>query len=243
MWSVLHWIFLYCLNPNPCMHVISSFTLSILSAKTDDDFKKKDIVPAISLFFMYCAFYLDPKLEHLAFQPWWCVSLIGLRYNEILIFIGGVLTGLYLVVVNPNPTAHIMFNLSMLIGRMKRMSFRARALIHLLCMIIYVNDPSINQFEYKDVLAGLSAVVCAFTRINPDWFTLSMVFTSPIALVTFVLHAINPYWYKMYRNNHFKRVKGSYYFIFTIAVCMLAYGFNFLELKPYIRVFSVSYWV
>ena len=61
---------------------------------------------------MYCAFYLDPKLEHLAFQPWWCVSLIGLRYNEILIFIGGVLTGLYLVVVNPNPTAHIMFNLS-----------------------------------------------------------------------------------------------------------------------------------
>ena len=97
MWSVLHWIFLYCLNPNPCMHIISSFALSILSAKTDDDFKKKDIVPAISLFFMYCAFYLDPKLEHLAFQPWWCVSLIGLRYNEILIFIGGVLTGLYLV--------------------------------------------------------------------------------------------------------------------------------------------------
>ena len=73
------------------MHIISSFALSILSAKTDDDFKKKDIVPAISLFFMYCAFYLDPKLEHLAFQPWWCVSLIGLRYNEILIFIGGVL--------------------------------------------------------------------------------------------------------------------------------------------------------
>ena len=107
MWSVLHWIFLYCLNPNPCMHIISSFALSILSAKTDDDFKKKDIVPAISLFFMYCAFYLDPKLEHLAFQPWWCVSLIGLRYNEILIFIGGVLTGLYLVVVNPNPTAHL----------------------------------------------------------------------------------------------------------------------------------------
>ena len=56
MWSVLHWIFLYCLNPNPCMHIISSFALSILSAKTDDDFKKKDIVPAISLFFMYCAF-------------------------------------------------------------------------------------------------------------------------------------------------------------------------------------------
>ena len=55
MWSVLHWIFLYCLNPNPCMHIISSFALSILSAKTDDDFKKKDIVPALSLFFMYCA--------------------------------------------------------------------------------------------------------------------------------------------------------------------------------------------
>ena len=50
MWSVLHWIFLYCLNPNPCMHIISSFALSIMSAKTDDDFKKKDIVPAISRF-------------------------------------------------------------------------------------------------------------------------------------------------------------------------------------------------
>jgi len=66
------------------MHIISSFALSIMSAKTDDDFKKKDIVPAISLFFMYCAFYLDPKLEHLAFQPWWCVSLIGLRYSILL---------------------------------------------------------------------------------------------------------------------------------------------------------------
>ena len=82
---VVHWILLYCSNQNSCMHdVISSFALSILSAKTDDDFKKKDIVPAISLFFMYCAFYLDPKLEHLAFQPWWCVSLRGLRYHYIL---------------------------------------------------------------------------------------------------------------------------------------------------------------
>ena len=52
-------ILILCLNPNPCMHIISSFALSILSAKTDDDFKKKDIVPAISLFFMYCAFYCE----------------------------------------------------------------------------------------------------------------------------------------------------------------------------------------
>ena len=80
MWSVLHWIFLYCLNPNPCMHIISSFALSIMSAKTDDDFKRKDIVPAISLFFMYCAFRNlhspPPNLQSASIAPHELVSYV-----------------------------------------------------------------------------------------------------------------------------------------------------------------------
>ena len=31
MWSILHWIFLYRINPNPVMHIIASLTLSAIS--------------------------------------------------------------------------------------------------------------------------------------------------------------------------------------------------------------------
>lgn len=237
MWSILHWIFLYRINPNPVMHIIASLTLSAISYINKSKYSRRDILPAISLFLMYTAFYIDPNLEHLAFQPWWCVSIIGLRFNEGLIFIGGVMVGLYLLLVNQNPTAHILFNISQLIKRSEKMSFKSRALVHLLCMTIHFNDSKLNDVQYKDALAGLSAMMCAFTAISEDWFSLAMVFTSSVSIMTFPLHAMNLNWYKMYRNNHYRRVKNSYYFIYTIAVCLLAYGVDYHQI---VSVFSPS---
>ena len=39
--------------------------------------------------------------------------------------------------------------------------------------MLYVKDPSIRNAEYKDVLAGLSAVVCAFVNTPPTLFFIS----------------------------------------------------------------------
>ena len=156
-----------------------------------------------------------------------------------MIWFGGIMVGLYLIVVNPNPTAHVIMNVALLC-RGKKISLKARAMVHMLCIMLYVKDPSIRNAEYKDVLAGLSAVVCAFVNTPPDYFSLAMVFTSPAALCTFILHALELNWYKFYKNNHFKIVKNSYYFIYTISIVALAYGYNLVEMVRNASVFWSS---
>ena len=98
-------------------------------------------------------------------------------------------------------------------------------------MMLYVNDPSITDIGYRDFLAGLSAVLCAIIKTRPDWFSLAMVFTGPVALCSFILHALEMNWYKFYKNNHYKRVKNSFYFIYPIAIVILAYGYDYEFLK------------
>lgn len=239
MWEILHWIFLYLMNPNPFMHVVACTALTTIGIMKQESFRRRDIATSICLFVMYVSFYMDHTLEHIAFQPWWCVSIIGLRYREFIIWLGGIMVGLYLIVINPNPTAHVAMNVALLC-RGKKISLKARAMVHILCMMLYVKDPNIRNAEYKDVLAGLSAVMCAFVNTPPDYFSLAMVFTSPVALCTFILHALELNWYKFYKNNHFKIVKNSYYFIYTISIVALAYGYNLVESVRNVSVFWAS---
>ena len=114
MWEILHWIFLYLMNPNPFMHVIACMSLTTIGLIKQEKFSKKDIVTSICLFAMYISFYIDQTLDHITFQPWWCVSIIGLRYREFIIWLGGIMVGLYLIVINPNPTAHVVMNVALL---------------------------------------------------------------------------------------------------------------------------------
>jgi hypothetical protein len=209
-----------------------------LSTIEEHNVSKRDVVPGICILSMYASFYIDPTLEHIAFQPWWCITMVGMRGREFIIWFGGILTGVYLVLVNPNPTAHVMMNLALLF-KTRKISIRGRSLVHLICVLIYVTSPTIDSVEYKDFLTGMSAVVCAFVHTQTDHFSLAMVYTSPAALCTVILHAIEINWYRYYYNNHFQRVKNSYYFIYTIAVCLVAYGYNFLEHIPF-SVFAAS---
>lgn len=240
MWQILHWIFLYTMNPNPFMHVLACMILTVIGIIKHEGLKKKDILPSICLFMMYMSFYMDHTLEHIAFLPWWCVSIIGLRYREFIIWFGGIMVGIYLIVVNPNPTAHIMMNIALLLKTKRKISLKARALVHMMCIMLYVKDPSIRNAEYKDILAGLSAVVCSFITTSPDYFSLAMVFTSPVALCTFILHALEINWFKFYKNNHYKIVKNSYYFIYTISIVALVYGYNLIEVVKNTSVFLSS---
>ena len=91
----------------------------------------------------------------------------------------------------------------------------------------------LRDAQYRDVLVGASCVVTSLVKTRPDFFSLSMMFSGPIALCTFILRALEINWYKFYRNNHFKRVKNSYYFIYPIVIVLLAYGINVFSYLPY----------
>jgi hypothetical protein len=226
MWEILHWIFMYIGRPNPVMHWVASMVLGICAYRMGHKLNRRDIIPSLCLLLTYVGFYIDPRPEHFAFQPWWTVSIIGLRQRELLIFFGGVMTGTYLLLSTRSTiVAHIIINLSTM-GRIRKISFKSRALVHFVCICIYVNDPKLLSMSYRDVLMGTSAAFCGMIHTHPDWLSLGMVFTSPTALMTFMLHALEPNWFKYYRNNNYHFVKGSFYYIFPIAVCVLAFGWN-----------------
>ena len=225
------------MKPNPCMHIIAGFILWALTYFSNDNMTKKDIIPALCLFGTYAGFYMDPTLDHFAFQPWWVVTITGLRYREFLIWIGGIYIGVYLYFSSISTVnAHVIINICMLLN-IRNISLKSRAIVHIACMLIYTNDPHITDLGYRDFLAGVSAVFCGFISTSPDAFSLAMVFNSPMSLSTFFLHALEPNWYQFYKNNHFNRVKGSFYFIYPIAIVFLVYGYNF----DYLKSFSVFY--
>lgn len=226
MWSIVHWWFMYLLAPHPCMHIIASIVLSVGAYRLEHKFTRRDILPAVGIALIYAGFYLDHNLEHFAFQPWWVVSIMGLRQREFLIFIGGIMTGVYLLLSSRLAIiAHILVNVGTMLY-CRKITFKSRALVHAACVMIYVNDPHIFTVTYVDFLLGLSAALCACIRTTPDWLSLSMVFSSPFALSTFILHALEPNWFKYYKNNHHQRVKNSFYFIYPLAICSLACLWN-----------------
>ena len=231
MWSIVHWGFMYLLAPHPCMHVVASILLSAGAYRLHHKLTRRDILPAIGLFLFYVGFYFDHNLEHFAFQPWWVVATIGLRQREVLIFLGGIMTGVYLLLSSRLAiAAHVVINVGTML-QCRKITFKSRALVHALCVLIYVNDPHLLTVTYTDVLLGVSAALCACIRTTPDWFSLGMVFSSPIALSTFILHALEPNWFQYYKNNHFRRVKHSFYFLFPMAVCILAGTWNLSGVK------------
>lgn len=71
---------------------------------------------------------------------------------------------------------------------------------------------------YVDVLAGLSAVVCACVPDNMSWFSVGMLFTNPLSGALCIIHAASPYWYHYYKNNHYRKVKYSVYYAYPILI-------------------------
>lgn len=226
MWQIIHWYFMYYISPNPCMHVAAAAILGSYAQLIDDKLSRRDIVSSIGLIMVYIGVYIDANLAHFAYQPWWVVSVTGIRNHECIIFVGGIITGVYLLLTTyPAIIAHVMINVGQLI-RIRRISFKARAIVHMACIFIHASDPNLDKVQYRDFLMGISAALCGFIKTNPDWISLGFVFSSRVALTTFIIHALEPNWWKFYRNNHFKIVKGSYYFIYPVVIVLLAFGYN-----------------
>lgn len=236
MWDILHWIFIAYAKPHPCMHLIASLVLWPVQYFHHDTWTRKDILPACCIFCIYAAFYMSPLLDHFAFQPWWVVTITGLRYREFLIWLGGIYVGIYLYYASTYTiVAHVVINISSLL-KIRQPSLKASAIVHAACLLIFTNDPHIYEVSFKDGLAGISCILSAVIVTPPDIFSMAMIFNSPIGLSTFFLHALEPYWYKFYKNNHFKIVKHSFYFIYPVAIVSLALGYN---LMPYLKTVSV----
>jgi len=221
MWKVLHWFFLGRVA-SPFMHVSASLLLSAASLRHREKLSRRDIVPSLALCLTYCAFHLDPNPGHFAFAPWWTVSVVGLREKEGAIFAGGILVGLlFMFSQTTRVMAHVAINLASLSNG--KMSTKARALVHFLCALIFARE---TDGYYADTLAGLSAVVCAFHYTPPDLFSLCMCFTTPLGLLALPLHAMVPRWFRLYKNNHFRMVKHSFFFIVPISLVALHFGHN-----------------
>ena len=170
---------------------------------------------------MYFGFYLSPKLEHIAFAPWWIVALAGLRNSDMYIFLGGIVTGIYLILSSTvQISAHLLIIFSMLLPKTKHL--KGLSAVHFLCLFIYIG-PSAYTFTYKEILAGVSCVLAHLMSSTLDIFSLSMIFSSPIALATCVLHGANIHWYTFYENNRFMKVRHSLHFIYPLTIILLAY--------------------
>ena len=246
MWEIIHWYFIYLIKPSPMFHSIAMFILYFTSHLHihPKRLSKKDIVPSIALFCQYCGFYLSPSLEHFAFTPWWVVSIMGFRHRECFILLGGILTGFYLMVHQLNHLhGHILINISHMAHPLK-LSLKARSIVHGMCILFCAFEPSAPSLQYKDILAGASCVATAFVYTSPDIMSLAMVFSGPFALSTCILHALEMNWYAFYKNNHFRRVKKSLYFLYPIIIILLVYGVNiFYVFAPIKNVYYLSHTV
>lgn len=230
MWEILHWYFIFLMEPNPLFHLVAGFVLFALSIKTP--LKRKDILPGLCLFSIYLGYKMSPKLEHYCFLPWWVVSITGMRNRDMFIWTGGIITGVYLVLSSAHDVSgHLLMNLGKMY-RNHRLSVRGHALVHMISMIIYVEDRRLMDVAYKDFLVGLSCVMDALSVTPPDLFSMCMMFSSPIALSTFVLQGQALTWYKLFKNNHFKMVKHSLYFVYPVSIVFLAYG---MDLYSWVR--------
>ena len=74
------------------------------------------------------------------------------------------MVGVYLLFSQINDVhGHLLMNFAQMAHPLK-MSLKARSIVHALCIVLYVYDPSFRSAEYKDVLAGASCVVTALTN-------------------------------------------------------------------------------
>ena len=147
------------------------------------------------------------------------------------------MVGVYLLLSTINDIhGHVLMNLSR-VFHIRKLSFKARSVVHFLSLSYYAYDtgnPNIRQAEYKDFLTGFSCVVAAMVETPPDIFSLCMIFSSPVALSTFIIHALEMNWYKFYKNNHFKIVKNTSYYLYPLLIVLLAYGVNVLSYAPFV---------
>jgi hypothetical protein len=231
MWPAVHWFFMYYLQPNALFHTISSISIALLQWKAGP-FKQNDIVPAVGLLGMYICYTVDPihSIPALAYHPYWVVVGAGFRKRTPLIVIGSIWTAFYLFTLPliKNIVIHILMNVCFMLTYIKKddIGLKALGMVHFCAVIfnlLYDSRYFILDATLRDVLFATSSVFVYHSfKLYPDVLSLLCLFTSPLALCAWFLHAGEMFWYQFFKNNHFKRVKGSYTFVFGIFVIVFS---------------------
>lgn len=177
-----------------------------------------DIVPSISLTGMYIGFYLTGEIYHWAYLPWWVTAVCGFRKQKTYIWAGGIILGCMFHFMSwRQRIGHCIMNVSRML-KITQQSMASLVIVHMFLAILFGSmDQSIDN-PYIDVLAGLSAVVCACLPDNMSWFSIGMLFTHPFSGALCVIHAASPYWFQYYKNNHYRKVKYSAYYVYPVVI-------------------------
>jgi len=218
MWILFHFIFLYICNVSPLFHIIAVFVALIMSQIHVKKLSSKDIVPSACLVGMYLGFYLTEELYHWSYLPWWVTTICGFRKQTAYIWAGGVLLGFLLYLLTwKERIGHAIMNLCLMM-KTQQQSAASMAIIHAFMAFLFgVIDWNIKN-AYVDILAGCSAIMCAFFKDNMSWFSLGALFTHPLSGGLLIVHAGSPFWYHYYKNNHFRRVKYTYFFVYPVLI-------------------------
>ena len=234
MWNVVHWFFLYYLQPKNVFHPSVSIIVAISALLgVGRGFSSKDIVPGIGLMGMYLCVVLEPlhAIPALAYHPFWIVSIMGLRRRELFLFIGTIVTGFYLFTL-PSlrcVAVHVFMNAAFsLTYRKHRLSFKGFGAVHFCVSILALGIHPTTFFEsnspLKDIIFIFSSLLYTYFDqfSRPDWISIIMMFTTPFTCAAWILHAMEPHWYQFIKNNHFRKVKNTYSFICAVLIVVFA---------------------
>jgi hypothetical protein len=223
MWILFHFIFLHVCNVSPLFHFVA---VGVGMAMAQIHIKKlstSDIVPSACMLGLYIGFYLTNELYHLGFLPWWVTSICGFRKQTAFIWAGGILLGCLLYALTwRERIGHAIMNLSVML-RTKEQSSTSIALVHLLLGLVLGSIDWNIKNAYVDVLAGFSAVMCVFFKENMSWLSIGTLFTNPFSTGLCILHGLSPFWYQYYKNNHFRKVKYTYYFVYPMLIYLVLF--------------------
>ena len=234
MWYVLHFIFMYFSLPSPFMYWYACIMFTLLSLFHEKKISVKDAVPCLCTIGMYVGFYLTKELYHWGYLPWWVTVLCGFRKQRGYIWFGGVLLGIIFYALSWRARfGHIIMNLSRMF-KLTSSSMGGLAGVYLFLFILFgAMDGLENTRWYVDVLAGLSCLMSIIWKDHMSWFSIAMLFTNSLSPGLCILHLTNLRWYLYYKNNHYRKVKYTFYYVYPIMILLVLFVREEIVLASY----------
>lgn len=233
LFYILHWYFLALCTPHPVWHVVVSFIgMFLLKFVFKKRLKwKKNVQNAIGLAGMYVGFYLSPRLYNFAFLPWWTVTIVGLRYKDVAIVLGGIILGVYWhFFILQEVIGHSVMNIGKLL-QIKQIN------LHTLIMANFITGVLVSFYKYDTIMFTTRECIMIassfhlMTQTIPmDVFSMSMCYSNLLALPLVLYNVFTPNWFEHYKNNHFYRVKHQYTYL--VPVGLLAYRMIYSAVIP-----------
>lgn len=222
MWLILLFYYMYICKPHPVFHLITGIILLAWNEKFVK-MKIQNVTSLLGNLLMFIGFYLNRNIMDFAFLPWWTLCIIGLRDRDVIVLLFGIVVCIYFLFLNWTEIAgHIIMNVGAMLHS-NELSLREHSVVHCFMGAVMLFISSDIEFGYKECLAIACGICVSLSTPNPDWFSLSMVYSSVTALPLVILHACTPNWFLYYKNNDYRPVKNT--FMWLVPILILAYRY------------------